>query len=61
LAKHTVLGDLEGLLTVDVAHLCVGTGCEEGDEVVGFVGEVDEGCYYLCEGPRKNVDFAAPD
>lgn len=24
--KRTVLGDLEGLLTVDVAHLCVGTG-----------------------------------
>jgi hypothetical protein len=23
--KRTVLGDLKGLLTVDVAHLCVGT------------------------------------
>ena len=26
IGKRTVLGDLEGLLTVDVAHLCVGTG-----------------------------------
>lgn len=55
LSKRTVLRDLQGLLTVDIAHLAVGMGVRRDEVSFGLV--VEGGLRWCCKARKKKVDF----
>ena len=55
LSKRTVLRDLQGLLTVDVAHLGVGMRVRRDEVSFGLV--VEGGLRWCCKARKKKVDF----